>query len=160
MTHSHQTADHCYLHLEQFSLRYLYYAIIDTADYYADQLFIRHQVTVHFGKEFAHPESTYLIIMCKVRKKDKRRFLDALEELPNKMLLCGHPDYPAFCEQFYEKMERSRAKLRSGKDNHEGKDRAPVNADQETAAGAQCGKARLVERRKPCNACRARQEGV
>lgn len=114
MSNPLQANDHGYLHLERFSLRYLYYAIIDTADYYADQLFIRHQVTVRFGNEFAHPDAPYLIIMCKVRKKDRRRFLDALAELPNKMLLCGHTDYLAFCEQFYEKMERSKAAFWKG----------------------------------------------
>lgn len=25
-------------------------------------------------------------------------FLAAASELPDKMLLCGHPDYPVFCE--------------------------------------------------------------
>ena len=110
MSDTHQTIDRCYLHLERFSLLYRYYAIVDTPDYYADQLFIRHQVTVRFGNEYAHPDAQYRVIFCMVRKQDEQRFLDALQELPNKMLLCGHPDYPTFCTQFFQKMEQSKAK--------------------------------------------------
>lgn len=40
----------------------------------------------------------YLIIFCKVRKKDEGKFLKALNELEKKMLLMGHHDYIAFCE--------------------------------------------------------------
>lgn len=157
MSDTQKATDRCYLHLERFSFLYRYYAIVDTSDYYADQLFIKHQVTVRFGNEYAHPDAQYRIIFCKVRKQDEQRFLDALQELPNKMLLRGHTDYPAFCTQFFEKMEQSR---RSGKDNHEGENRASVRSDQETAAGSKRGKARLVERRKPRDAHRAGQESL
>lgn len=44
------------LTLNRFSLLYDHYAFIDVPAYYADQLFIRHQVTVRFGKEFQHPD--------------------------------------------------------------------------------------------------------
>ena len=59
-----------YLSLNRFSLLYDHYAIIDVPEYYADQLFIRHQVTVRFGKEFQHPDQPYVVIFCKVRKRD------------------------------------------------------------------------------------------
>ena len=160
MSDTHHAKDRWYIHLERFSLLYCYYAIVDVSDYYADQLFIRHQVTVRFGSEYAHPDAPYRIIFCKVRKKDEQRFLDALQELPNKMLLCGHPDYPAFCTLFFDKMEQGRALRRSGKDNHEGENRAPVRSDQETAEGSKRCKARLVERRQPRDPDRARQESL
>ena len=67
-----------YLSLNRFSLLYDHYAIIDVPEYYADQLFIRHQVTVRFGKEFQHPDQPYVVIFCKVRKRDRNRFLSAL----------------------------------------------------------------------------------
>ena len=38
--------------IEKFSFRYQYFALIDTADYLADQLFIKHKVRVWFGEEF------------------------------------------------------------------------------------------------------------
>ena len=42
-----------YLTLERFSLRNFYYAFLDTSDYLADGLFIKHQVTVKFLQEYA-----------------------------------------------------------------------------------------------------------
>ena len=85
-----------YLSLNRFSLLYDHYAIIDVPEYYADQLFIRHQVTVRFGKEFQHPDQPYVVIFCKVRKRDRNRFLSALSDLNRKMLLCGYPGYEKF----------------------------------------------------------------
>ena len=79
-----------YWRLRRFSLFYKYYAFVDTEEYLGDQL---------FGKEFGKKGNDYLIIFCKVRKKDEKNFLKALDELEKKMLLMGHHDYPAFCEK-------------------------------------------------------------
>ena len=89
-----------YIKLEQFSLLNCHYAFLDTPEYLADQLFIRHQVKVRFGEELHHPDKDYVVINCRVRKKDEQRFLDALNELPGKMALWGHLDYPQVCEEF------------------------------------------------------------
>jgi len=74
----------------------------------ADQLFVREQVRVWFGHEFASPDSPYRVIFCKCRKKDAEAFERALEALPNKMLLCGHRDYITYCENLKRKMEQAR----------------------------------------------------
>ena len=87
----------CYWKLEKFSLRYVHYAFVDTQPYLADQLFCDHQVTVRFGEEYGKGDTDYRIVFCKVRKGDEGAFLAALEELPGKMLLCGHVDYMDFC---------------------------------------------------------------
>lgn len=96
---------HCW-RLDQISLRYVHFAIIDTADYLADQLFIRHHVRVSFGKEFAAPDMLYRIIFCRVRKRDMVAFLSAMEELPNKMLLCGYTDYLDNCRALHRKISK------------------------------------------------------
>lgn len=96
-----------YFALQKFSLLYDHYAFVDAPEYLADQLFIRHQVTVHFGHEFTHPDHPYVIIFCKVRKKDSERFLLALDELHNKMILCGHPNYEDFCHEFIDRVRNS-----------------------------------------------------
>lgn len=101
-----------YFTLERFSLLYNHYAFIDVPEYFADQLFIQHQVTVHFGNEFRHPEQPYVIIFCKVRKRDCDRFLAALAELNRKMILCGYPGYEAFCASFIAKMNDGAKALR------------------------------------------------
>ena len=101
-----------YIRIGRFSLWYAYYAIIDVPEYYGDQLFIQQQVTVEFGAEYAHNDSPYLVIFCKVRKKDESKFLKALAELPRKMLLCGYTDYNHYCQSFIQKMESGREQLR------------------------------------------------
>lgn len=55
-----------YFTLERFSLLYDHYAFIDVPVYYADQLFIQHQVTVRFGKEFIKAEEKIyrLVFRC------------------------------------------------------------------------------------------------
>ena len=101
-----------YFTLERFSLLYDYYAFIDVPEYYADQLFIQHQVRVRFGNEFQHPHQPYVIIFCKVRKRDRDRFLSALSELNRKMILCGYPGYEEFCASFVAKMNDGARALR------------------------------------------------
>ena len=97
-----------YWTLGRFSLRFSFYAIIDTEDYRADQHFIREQVWVRFGHEFISPDSPYRVIFCKCRKKDAEAFERALDALPNKMLLCGHRDYITYYENLKRKMEQAR----------------------------------------------------
>ena len=101
-----------YLTLNRFSLLYDHYAFIDVPAYYADQIFIRHQVTVRIGKEYRHPDQPYVVIFCKVRKQDRNRFLSALSELNRKMPLCGYPGYEAFCASFIAKMNDGAKALR------------------------------------------------
>lgn len=67
-----------YQDIERFSLLNAYYAYMDTDAYLADQLFIKHQVRVHFREEYARDGSPYRVIFCHVRKRDQERFLAAL----------------------------------------------------------------------------------
>ncbi len=90
---------HC-MKLSKFSLLYRYFVFMDTPQYLADQLFIKHQVRVHFMEEYGKTGSPYLVIFCKVLKRDEDKFLAALKELPNKMLLLGHTDYSETLEAF------------------------------------------------------------
>jgi len=86
-----------YIKLQKRSLFYNYYIFVDTKDYLADGLFIKNKVYVHFGKEYTKQNCDYIIIFCKVRKKDEERFLHALKQLENKMLLLEQFYYPEFC---------------------------------------------------------------
>lgn len=102
-----------YLHLDKFSLVYSYYAYFDVPEYFADQLFIQHQIRVHFSGEYKKAGKRYVIVLCRVRKKYERRFLDALSELPKKMLLLGYTDYLEDCAELVERMEARRQNIRS-----------------------------------------------
>lgn len=94
--------------LHKLSLFNSYYAIIDTEDYLADQLFINKKVRVWFGAEYICPDAPYRVIFCKCRKRNAEAFQDAMAGLPRKMLLCGHTDYVKFCEELRNKMEAAR----------------------------------------------------
>lgn len=93
-----------YQKLNRFSLFNTHFAFLDTEDYLADGLFIKHQVRVYFGDEFVKPGIPYRIIFCHVRKWDEERFRTAMGELPNKMLLCGNVDYLGVCAHIWERM--------------------------------------------------------
>ena len=99
-----------YQMLNRFSLFNTYFAFLDTENYLADGLFIKHQVRVYFGDEFVKPDFPYRISFCPVRKWDKARFHVAMRELPNKMLLCGNEDYLDACIYVREMMLNSKNK--------------------------------------------------
>ena len=86
---------------------YLQYAYIDNDDYLADSLFYKHEVPVRFGDEYRCETEKYCVIFCKIRKKYKKKFEKALLELHNKMLICGHTDYPKFCEKFMQNLKKA-----------------------------------------------------
>ena len=102
-----------YLSLERLSLRHRFYAYLDSGDYLAGGLFIKHQVRVKFLQAYGKDGSSYRMIFCRILKRDEVAFLEALRELPNKMLLCGHPNYLAQCQQFVKKIEATKEDGRS-----------------------------------------------
>ena len=99
-----------YQKLRKFSLLNSYFAFFDTGDYLADNLFIKHQVRVYFGDEYTHLDGVYRAILCHVRRWDEDKFRAAIKELPNKMLLCGHPDYLEFCNAMWKKIRDDKTK--------------------------------------------------
>lgn len=103
-----------YWTLEKFSLRYDYFAFFDTTPYLADQLFIRHKVRVWFDREYERPGSSCIIIFCHVRKRDVPRFLAALEDLKNNMMLCGYPEYQTEISQFMDEAEKMKGAVSRG----------------------------------------------
>lgn len=93
-----------YFSVRKASLRYEYFCYIDTDAYLADALFQKHEVDVKFQDEAYKPGQDYVIIFCKARKSDVGNFQKALDELKNKMILLGHPDYQTFCEEFCKEL--------------------------------------------------------
>lgn len=96
-----------YQHIDRLSLLYTHYAFLDTDAYLADQLFLKHQVQVRFREEYVRDDSPYRVIFCQVRKRDEERFLSALEELPNKMMLLGYTDYLDTCHMLWNNQHRN-----------------------------------------------------
>lgn len=93
-----------YYQLKKFSFFYHSFVFLDTKEYMADQIFINHKIKVHFGRELENPNSDYIAVFIKVKKKETEEFLRSMEELENKMLLKGHKDYPDFCNRFMKSL--------------------------------------------------------
>lgn len=99
-----------YVPIKKISIRYKYFCFIDAKEYLADELFIKHKIRVWFQKEAQKPDSDFVFIFCKVKKRDTNSFLKSLEELKRKMILLGYSYYEFFCEDFFKKFLAEKAK--------------------------------------------------
>jgi len=97
-----------FIKLDDLSILSVPYMYIDHSDYLADALFNQNQIHMRFKEEFAHKNSSYCIIFCRVRKRDITKFEAALNQLTNKMLLLGYTDYPDACNEIMEFLEKER----------------------------------------------------
>ena len=70
-----------FIQLEKFSLRYKYFCFIDTKAYLADALFIKNRVRVWFQKEAHKPNTDFIVVFCKVKKCDIKKFLEKVMRL-------------------------------------------------------------------------------
>ena len=87
-----------YYECRNFGIKYKTFMYIDVKEYLADRLFLDYGVHVKWTRQFSHEESPYLVIFCKVLKKDVEGFKTAMKDLQNKMLICGHSDYNKMSE--------------------------------------------------------------
>ena len=78
-------------------ISYMYVDLNVNSDYLADSLFYKREMPVQFKDEMVRDGDKYRMIFCKVRKKDKEKFEEAMKELVNKMNLLGHTDYLDYC---------------------------------------------------------------
>lgn len=97
-----------WLKIKKFPPWYSYFFYFDTPSYLADSVFASHKLAVHFGKEeFVKKGFPYVGVMCHVRRKDECRFVEALEDVKKKMLICGHPDYEKECIGFLNEIMKA-----------------------------------------------------
>lgn len=87
---------------KKFSLCYNYYAYIDTKTYLADNMLLRNEVSyIKYLKEYHSINCDYAVIFCRIKKKDNNKFIKAMEELKNSMLIAGHLDYEKYCKNLF-----------------------------------------------------------
>lgn len=79
-----------------------------------DALFAQRKISIKYKGELIREDSPYCIVFCRVLKRDVKKFEEALEKLKDKILLLGHRDYGAVCEDI-EKVIDNRIKERKGK---------------------------------------------
>lgn len=83
--------------------RYNNFVYIDTTGFLADRIFAQNEIRVKFCGDYFHREKKYIVVMCKVKKKDVSVFLQSMEELTNRAILMGNTDYESFCKEQFEK---------------------------------------------------------
>ena len=96
--------------MDDLSIFTVPYAYVDHHSYLADNLFAQRKITMRFKAEYGKEGSPYVIIFCRVLKRDIGRFEEALEKLKNRMLLFGYRDYGNVCGSiarlFHDEKER------------------------------------------------------
>jgi len=88
-----------------FRLKYAYIDLNTDRDYVADSLFYKRNIHVRFIDEMVRDGDKYRIIFCKIQKKYKKAFEEALEEIRTKMSLLGHNDYDEYCDRLMAELE-------------------------------------------------------
>ena len=80
--------------------------VLDTEEFMAKSLFERHAVRFKIQAVMGEVDGCHRLVKLLVLKKDEAKFLQAMEDLKNKMLLCGHPDYVSAGEELIEILRR------------------------------------------------------
>lgn len=78
---------HCW---SPVSAEFMYF---DTPDYKADEIFLEKRLYPRFFEEMGRDDSPYVLVRCRVKRRDKHKFIRAMDALGRKMLLTGYPDY-------------------------------------------------------------------
>ena len=92
----------------------LSYAYLDHESYFADKIFMEKGIRVKFIREMHRENAPYRIIFCKVQKRERERLESALKELENKILLAGYKDYPLYCIELEEELEKEKGMRQEG----------------------------------------------
>ena len=88
----------------KFKLKYAYVDLNVDSDYVADSLFYKREIPVSFKDEMVRDGDKYRIIFCKIPRKYKESFEEALKEIYTKMDLLGHTDYKEYCSKLMKEM--------------------------------------------------------
>jgi len=86
-------------------LGYAYVDVNPNGDrYLADSLFYKRRIPVKFKGEMVRDKDKYQVVFCTIKKKDRKAFEEALDEIPVKMDLLGHLDYRAYCRKLIDNL--------------------------------------------------------
>lgn len=99
---NHEYGRHNYIELSCMLPWRMGFVYVDSASHIADRIFINRQIPVKFTKDFVKDTCPYIYVFCKIRKKNRSAFLEAMVDLERKMLLTGHDDYSDYCRQEFQ----------------------------------------------------------
>lgn len=80
------------------TLRSIQYEFYDLPGGYFRSVFEKNGLSVKLECAYKLMDSPYIIVNCLVNKRKIKLFEQAMRDLEWKMLVCGHNDYPKFCD--------------------------------------------------------------
>lgn len=87
-----------------FTQEFMYF---DVEPYKADDIFIEYGIRPKFYEHITFEGSPYLLIRCKVSRRDVHLFEQAMAKLKQKMLLTGNEDYGEWCEHIWDMLDEA-----------------------------------------------------
>ena len=85
--------------------KHLLYAFIDVPEALATSVLMKHNVRAKFVHLMTREDTDYVLVQMKIHRNDRQKFLDAMEDLKTKMLICGHADYEACAGELIRELE-------------------------------------------------------
>lgn len=79
-----------------FSAQFLYF---DLPEYVADNVFGQVGLIPRFYEHLEREGSPYILIRCRVSRKDVHKFHQAMAQLKKNMIIMGHDDYETLCTE-------------------------------------------------------------
>ena len=77
------------------------FSYIDTEDGLAVFLFDQMKIDVEIEMEFHYDDDPYKIVMCRIPRKQRNSFLQAIDLLPSFMAYAGRMGYEEYCQDFF-----------------------------------------------------------
>ena len=85
--------------------KHLLYAFLDVPEALATSVLLKNNVRAKFVHLLTREDTDYVLVQMKIHRNDRQKFLDAMEDLKTKMLICGHADYEACAGEFIRELE-------------------------------------------------------
>ncbi len=85
--------------------KHLLYAYLDVPEALATSVLLKHDVRAKFVHLLTREDTDYVLVQMKIHRNDRQKFLDAMEDLKTKMLICSHPDYETRAGEFIRELE-------------------------------------------------------
>lgn len=85
--------------------KHLLYAFLDVPEALATSVLLKHDVRAKFVHLMTREDTDYVLVQMKIHRNDRQKFLDAMEDLKTKMLICGHADYEACAGELIRELE-------------------------------------------------------
>lgn len=84
---------------------------VDVKDYNADREFMKADIKVKIKDEMHHKDWKYCLIFATYRKKDHAKFITAMKNHYNSLLIKGNSDLNDFMAEFEKKFSRDNVSL-------------------------------------------------